>query len=245
MKTRRSYLASFCHDCKQITISDDPRYASKVRDKGCPKCRGKNAHLLRAKSLENIESELRAGIESYLATIGDASGGALLNERLQLARLRYFDRKEIKAHEKEQRRQQLARVKEISERKSKRKATAVDQGRAATIAWATLEDARSVANASGRTKLQIECPRCLTSNRCSWNGYGRAHCRSCRAWWVVQKESDPPAPLPTIGQLSPREVAIRGKRSPTFRQERERAATDELQAIHAEWKARRSGAKNS
>lgn len=245
MTTRRTFLASFCRDCAHITISDDPRYAAKVQDKGCPKCRGKNAHLLRAKSLEDVENEIGGQLEAYLTAIGDVSSRPLLMERLQLARLRYVDRKEIKAHEKDQRRLLRERNKEIAERKAKRKAVAVDQGRAAMIAWAALEEARSAARASMRTKLHIECPRCLTSNKCSWNGYGRAHCRSCRAWWVVQKQSDVPPTRPVLSQLSAREIAIREKRDPAYRQERERAATEELQSIHAEWKARGRRAKNS
>lgn len=233
------FLATICPQCKHITISDNRHYPAKLSRHGCAFCSHPYVRIVRAKSLDALLPAARDDIEQYLEELGDDFGRDYLLKQLTRARERYADRKEGGLEIERAARRRLHEAAARDRRKASRRAKAIAEGRAAIITHEALKAARATALEAGRpARLNIKCPRCQESNRCSANGYGRGHCRKCNAWWVVQKAGEEATPPPSPNQLTPRELRIRLANDPALRRQREQDATTELKAIHEEWKQR-------
>lgn len=165
------FLATICPQCEHITISNNRYYPAKLGRHGCAFCSHLHVRIVRAKSLDALLPAAKDDIEQYLEEVGDDFGRDHLLKQLTRARERYADRKEGELEVERAARRRLHEAAERDKRKASRRAKAIAEGRAAIITHEALEAARAAALEAGRPgRLNIKCPRCQASNRCSVNG---------------------------------------------------------------------------
>jgi hypothetical protein len=181
------YACSVCARCHWIVLSDHPRFLAKTRRHGCARCKAKGALLSGGTTIEDVVAKARDLIQSVSFSAEQVEAGI---SSVRFARERLDERTAFRSRSRKRARRRKKKQPSAEERQQSRR-SAIRTGRAATVAPAALARARVAAAEAGRPKrLDIPCSQCGTTNRCSFNGWGRNRCRTCGALWVVVDDRD-------------------------------------------------------